>query len=128
MQNILVVENDLSDQKYFHAVLYHFFDVEIVNNEDEAIQIIELKRFDLILLGYAISPVSEADIIAIFRKSLHTISRNIPILIVTANSSICNREYCLMSDADDYLRKPILPLDLIDAVRFHLKQSIKQMK
>ncbi len=93
---------------------------DCVNNEDEAIQIVELKRFDLISL------VSEADTMAILRKELHTINRNILILIVTGNSSIFKRVYCSMNGANNYLGNTILPLYLIDVVRFHLKQSNKK--
>jgi CheY-like chemotaxis protein len=121
MYNILVVEDNLADQKYFHAVLHQFFEIEIVNSRAEAIRIIELKLFDLVLMDYTMSLVDEVNIIAILREALFRMNRNIPILILADDSSTTDREYCLMSGANDYLQKPISPMDLIDAVRFHLK-------
>ncbi len=119
MNKILIVEDNPINQRYFYYVLHRFFDVEIVCNGIAALQILESKSFDLIIMDYLMPFMNGAEATCIIRKSNSTNSI-IPIIMITTNCLLEDREYCLKCGVDDYLLKPISPDILLEAVRAQL--------
>jgi CheY-like chemotaxis protein len=116
MNKILIVEDNPINQRYFYHVLHKFFDVDLACNGLAALQILESKSFDLIIMDYLMPFMNGAEATSIIRKSNYANSI-IPIIMITTNCLVEDKEYCLKCGVDDYLLKPILPDQLLNAVR-----------
>lgn len=119
MSKILIVEDNPINQRYFYYVLHRSFEVEIVSNGIAALQILESKSFDLIIMDYLMPFMNGAEATSKIRKS-NSINSTIPIIMITTNCLLEDREYCLKCGVDDYLLKPISPEMLLEVVRVQL--------
>ncbi|HZN25464.1 MAG TPA: response regulator, partial [Burkholderiales bacterium] len=81
---------------------------DIVNNGEEALQAVERKRYDILLMdcqmpvmdGYAASRAIRE------RETATSATRRIPIVALTANALVGDKEQCLAAGMDDHLPKP----------------------
>jgi len=81
---------------------------DIVNNGEEALQAVERERYDILLMdcqmpvmdGYAASRAIRE------RETATSATRRIPIVALTANALVGDKEQCLAAGMDDHLPKP----------------------
>lgn len=79
---------------------------------------------DLILMDVNLPDISGLDVTRRLQAS-RTLS-SIPIVALTANAMIGDREACLAAGCSGYLAKPVLKSDLLDAVELHLERAAQR--
>ena len=103
MSKILIVEDevDLADQLRKSLVRDHHV-VEVVHNGNAAVDTLRVSSFDLIILDWMLPGQSGIEVCR-FHRNRGDVT---PVLMLTARSSIEDKEQGLDSGADDYLTKP----------------------
>ena len=125
--HILVVEDNATNQLVAKGILKKLaFQIEIVENGKEALQILEKKAFDLILMDCQMPVMDGFETTAAIRSleadgSLLLQKQKLPVIAMTANAMQGDRQKCLDSGMDDYISKPLEPQDLVDVVEKWLK-------
>jgi len=115
--SILLVEDNLINQKITLLTLKPLVkNIETASNGREAIEKIMESKYDLILLDIQM-PVMDglitAEKIREMEKGRET---HIPIIAITADAMIGDRERCLSAGIDEYISKPYQPAQLINAI------------
>ena len=87
----------------------------------EGLEIIQLKRPDLVLLDLMLPGLSGLDICEQLKSNSRT--RNIPIIMVTAKGEEADVVLGLGIGADDYIAKPFSPRELIARVKAVLRRT-----
>jgi len=114
MTRILIVEDDADTAAEISEVLtLEKYETEITNDGTSAIQLLEVNRFDLIVLDWGLRGKSGLEVIESFRKA----GGSTPILMLTGRQKIEDKENCFDAGADDYLTKP-----------FHIKEMRARVK
>lgn len=117
--NILVVEDDVINQKLAQRLLKRKgFGITLVNNGQEAVDIYETGRFDLILMDIQM-PIMDG--ITATQKIREISSEYIPIIALTAYAIKGDREKFLSKGMDDYISKPIDLDEFYKILDKHLK-------
>jgi signal transduction histidine kinase len=118
--NILVVEDNRTNQKVIAGMLGHFgCSVDVAANGAEAMATIACSDIDLVLMDI-IMPVMDGYAAAQAIRDLEMEQagagneKRIPIIAMTANAMIGDREKCIAAGMDDYLAKPISMAILTD--------------
>ncbi|MFO7557449.1 MAG: sigma-54 dependent transcriptional regulator [Desulfobacterales bacterium] len=101
---ILVVDDDASHRLMLDAVLTaEKFEVSQADSGQSAIAAVEEQFFDLILMDVRMSRIGGIEAL----KKIRKISPAIPVIIMTAYSSVSTAVEALKSGASDYLTKPL---------------------
>lgn len=121
MAKILVVEDELDLAKLVSNWLmrdHHL--VEAVDNGIDALASMTCNRYDVIILDLMLPGISGMEVCQRYRRNLGTT----PILMLTAKSSIEEKEAGLDAGADDYLTKPFHLKELSARVRALLRRGV----
>jgi len=120
MARILIVEDDSSTANEIAEVLeLENYAFEIANNGSVAIGLLELSRFDLIILDWSLPGQSGLEVMEEFRKA----GGATPILMLTGRNQIADKEQGFEAGADDYLTKPFHIKELRVRVKALLRRS-----
>ncbi|AEF99927.1 response regulator [Methylomonas methanica] len=106
--HILLVEDNRINQAVAQAMLNSFgCTVDIAENGLEALQAIDRKAYDLVLMDCMMPKMDGYETTAEIRRrqNCDNLSR-FPIIALTANAIEGDREKCLLAGMDDYLTKP----------------------
>jgi len=103
---LLVEDNPISQNLELKILREVGYEVDAVSSGQEAIDTVKSGLFDLILMDVE---MTDMDGITATKKirELSTEVANIPIIAVTAHSSMKDREKCLTAGMNDYIAKPI---------------------
>jgi CheY-like chemotaxis protein len=113
---ILVVEDNRVNQLVTGAMLANLgFSVDVVVDGNEALAAVARTRYRGILMDCQIPGPDGYQATAMIRQREHT-GRHIPIIAVTATANPANRQRCLAAGMDDYLGKPLDPVELAAAL------------
>jgi len=114
--NVLVVEDNKINQKTIKAFLEVVgLHVQIANNGLEAVMIAEETPFDIILMDVQM-PVMDGPTAAGKIRTFDAPFSQVPIVALTANAMVGDREKYLSSGMDEYVTKPIDFQNLIDVI------------
>jgi PAS domain S-box-containing protein len=106
-KRILLVEDNPISQKVEKKLLSDIgYDVEPVSSAYDAIEAIKTNIFDLVLMDIEMPDMDGLTATQKIR-ALDPPVNKIPIIAVTAHSSMKDREKCLAAGMDDYIAKPI---------------------
>ena len=101
---ILVVDDEPSHRQMLEAVLTaDGYEVQQADDGQEAINSVEERFYDLILMDVRMSRVSGIEAL----KKIKELSPGIPVIIMTAYASVSTAVDALKSGAYDYLTKPL---------------------
>jgi len=116
--NILLVEDNLINQKITLLTLKPLVNsIDTASNGKEAIEKLNASNYDLILMDI-VMPVMNGIIAAEKIRDLEAGSdAHVPIIAITANAMIGDREKCLSAGIDEYLSKPFQPAVLIEKIK-----------
>lgn len=116
--NLLLVEDNLINQKITLLTLKPLVrKIETASNGKEAIEKLASSDIDLILMDIQM-PVMNGIIAAEKIREQEKVSeKRIPIIAITANAMIGDREKCLSAGIDDYISKPFQPAALIEKIK-----------
>ena len=112
-ERILLVEDEPINQEVAKEYLSEAFaDVSVANNGQEALDLCQTQRFDLIFMDMHM-PVMDG--LACTRNIRQTPNPNqkTPIIALTANAFREDAERCIAAGMDGYLSKPAKPAELI---------------
>lgn len=121
MYKILLVEDDkkISDMVYDYLTS-ELYEVEIMYDGWNAIEIFKKKDFELVLLDLMLPDCSGMDVIKAIRKI-----STIPIIIVTAKDSDVDKTMGLNLGADDYVTKPFSLIELSARIKANIRRATK---
>lgn len=101
--NILIVEDE---SPLAQTLTRHFaeegYQVSSASNGEEALNLIEKEKFDVILLDWKMPRMNGID----FLKYLRSKGNETPVILLTALSRVTNKVEALEFGADDYITKP----------------------
>ncbi len=116
---ILIVDDDLKLLKMLQRTMtYENMHVLTATNGQDALQLIKVKKPDLVILDWM---MPRMDGLTVIRK-LREEEDNTLILMLTARDAIENRVEGLENGADDYLVKPFAPAELVARVHVLLRR------
>ena len=103
---LLVEDNPISQNLELKILREVGYDVDAVSNGHEAIDTLKSGLFDLALMDVEMVDMDGITTTKKIRELEGKVSK-IPIIAVTAHSSMKDREKCLAAGMDDYIAKPI---------------------
>lgn len=115
---ILLVEDNLINQKITLLTLSPLVhSIDTASNGKEALDMFGTNNFDLILMDIQMPVMSGLVAAEKIRALESTTSSHVPIIAITANAMIGDKEKCLSAGIDDYISKPFQPAALIDKIK-----------
>jgi signal transduction histidine kinase/CheY-like chemotaxis protein len=119
---ILVGEDNVVNQKVMKITLEKFgFKVDIANNGEEVIEALKLKHYDMLFIDCQMPVMDGFEATELIRKTTFLKNKNIPIVALTANAMVGDKEKCLAVGMNDYLSKPLNRDDLVAKLNTYLK-------
>lgn len=115
---ILLVEDNLINQKITHLTLKPLVaSIETASNGKEALDKFGTSSYDLILMDIQM-PIMSGLIAAEKIRALEaSTNSHIPIIAITANAMLGDKEKCMSAGIDDYISKPFQPSALIEKIK-----------
>ncbi|MCK1998333.1 response regulator transcription factor [Psychrobacillus psychrodurans] len=118
MKRILIVEDEQYMQELMRIQLQSQFDLTLVDNGADVLQIFKSNEFNLILLDVMLPYINGFELCKEIRKS-----SNVPILMVTARTDLQDTVKGLELGADDYVTKPFEFEELLARIKSLLRRS-----
>jgi len=126
-RNIVIVEDDVSNFRYFETVLKKTqANVHWIKNGRDAINYCtdSSNHIDLVIMDIFIPLISGIDVIREIKKA----RKDLPVIAVTAYVSQDIQEKCFMAGCDEFMFKPLLPIQLLNSIkRFFNKDSVSSV-
>ena len=124
MARILIAEDEPDIRNLIALTLeFNGFEVVSVNDGFEAIEAAKLGGFDIILLDVRMPRTTGYDACRRLREL--TVTKDTPIIFLSAKGQESEVEAGLEAGADEYILKPFAPNDLIERINFYLAKSAK---
>jgi DNA-binding response OmpR family regulator len=120
---LLIVDDNPINQKYLFYSLKKYYDIETADNGLEAVEIMEQKKFDIVLMDLVMPFMDGAEATLRIRESKNFRNKEVPIIFVTTNDHEHERIRCIKNGGNDYLVKPVDITDLLNSMNFHLGQG-----
>ena len=117
-KSILVVddEKEIAELIEIH-LLSQDYKVKKASNGKEALKLLENEHFDLVLLDVMMPKMDGKETLKEIRNKF-----NLPVIMVTAKTTEMDKIEGLTLGADDYVTKPIKPLELLARVKAQLRR------
>lgn len=117
-RSILVVddEKEIADLLEIH-LMSQDYDVTKAHNGQDCLKLLNDNKYDLILLDVMMPKMDGLETL----KRIREIS-NVPVIMVTAKTTEKDKVQGLTLGADDYISKPIKPLELLARVKAQLRR------
>lgn len=103
---LLVEDNPISQNLELKILREVGYEVEAVSNGYDAVDAVKTGIFDLVLMDVEMTDLDGIAATKKIRELEGSVSR-VPVIAVTAHSSMKDREKCLAGGMDDYIAKPI---------------------
>jgi DNA-binding response OmpR family regulator len=120
MAHILIVDDEeaISDLIVLNLTMVGYTSVQAFNGE-EAIEVLNKNKFDLCLLDIMLPGQDGFSLINKFKES------NVPVIFLSAKSSLTDRVKGLNLGAEDYIVKPFETLELLARIEVILRRNGK---
>ncbi|MEE1899470.1 ATP-binding protein [Flavobacterium rakeshii] len=113
--SVLLCEDNFLNQHLAKNIVKGFgFDIDIANNGQEGLDMLEKKKYDLILMDLQM-PVKDGYQTTTYIRS--ELKSSIPIIAITAHSLIGEQQKCFDLGMDAYVSKPFKQEELLDKIR-----------
>ncbi|MCK9473474.1 response regulator transcription factor [Sulfurimonas sp.] len=117
---ILVVEDDEKIASFIKKGLQEeSYSVDVTENGYEAIYMIEMNHYDIVLLDLMIQGLGGMDVC----KNIRAKNITVPIIMLTARDTLKDKVKGLDSGANDYLTKPFAFEELLARIRVKLRSA-----
>jgi CheY-like chemotaxis protein len=115
---ILLVEDNLINQKITLLTLMPLVNsIDTAANGKEALDKFGSNNYDLILMDIKMPVMSGLVAAEKIRALESTTNSHVPIIAITANAMIGDKEKCLSAGIDDYISKPYQPAALVNKIK-----------
>jgi CheY-like chemotaxis protein len=119
----LVAEDNLVNQEIVGAMLEKLgVETTIVDNGARAVEALRRQRFDLVLMDCQMPVLDGYDATVQIREN-EPPDRRTPIIALTANAFVEDRNLCVQAGMDDYLAKPVSFVTLTEVLQRWLPAS-----
>ncbi len=119
-QQILLIDDDELILKVINRILTREgYDVKTATNGKDAMELIEQQKFDLLITDIMMPYSNGFEVISKFKQ--HPNADGVPIIVISSVGTENAVREGLNIGADDYLRKPIMPDELLIRVRRFFK-------
>ncbi len=123
---VLIVEDNVINQRVAKRMVEKMgFKTEIANNGQEALDMLQEKSYDLILLDVQMPVLDGLRTAQKIRIMEMNSEQHIPIIAMTAHAQKEDRDRCLEAGMDDYISKPINMQILEEKLRLYLKKKLE---
>ncbi len=117
---ILLVEDDKGIADFLKKGLREeSYSVDYASNGGEALYLVEINRYDLMILDIMLPQYNGFEVCKILRNK----GVNIPIIMLTAKDAISDKVTGLNYGADDYMSKPFAFEELLARIRVQLRRK-----
>ncbi|KNY26282.1 hybrid sensor histidine kinase/response regulator [Pseudobacteroides cellulosolvens] len=124
---ILLVEDNLVNQRIAVELLKRKgWEVVVIGNGQDAIGLIRSDNFDVILMDIRMPGMDGFEATRIIREEERISGIYTPIIALTANAVMGDKEQCLKAGMDGYLSKPINPDELYKQIQHIVINRIKK--
>lgn len=114
---ILIVEDNKPNQLVAKAILEHKgYAVDIAEDGVEGVEAVANGDYDVVLMDIQMPRMDGVEATQMIR-SLESKKREIPIIAVTANAMVGDRDNYLAAGMDDYVSKPIDSASLVETIQ-----------
>ncbi len=114
--NILVADDNGTNRMIISKILERAgHSVDLVENGEQALDIMENKRYDLAIMDMHMPVLHGLEALKIYRSTNGT-RPHMPIVILTANATIEARQECEEAGVEAFLTKPIDAYSLLDTI------------
>jgi signal transduction histidine kinase/DNA-binding response OmpR family regulator len=124
-RRILLAEDNAINRElvefHLHAANYT---VDSVANGVEAVNAIKTFDYDLVLMDLRMPEMDGIAATELIRSTLHP-QQNVPIIALTANVMPSDREACIKAGMDDFLAKPLDPMDLVEKIEYWTSKHLE---
>lgn len=115
---VLLVEDNLINQKITILTLTPLVgSIETASNGKEALDKFGTSNYDLILMDIQMPVMSGLTAAEKIRQLESATNSHVPIIAITANAMIGDKEKCLAVGIDDYISKPFQPAALLEKIK-----------
>ena len=122
--SVLVAEDNPVNRKVVLRLLERRgHDVVVVGNGREAVEAVQQRRFDLVLMDCQMPVMDGFEATSSIRALEGEFGDHVPIVALTANAIEGDRQRCLDAGMDSYLAKPVRALELFEAVETRSRPS-----
>jgi CheY-like chemotaxis protein len=105
--SLLLVEDNVLNQKLIFLTLSKYgFNIDVANNGKEALDKLENKNYDIILMDLMMPVMDGLEATRYIRKRDQETGRKNIIIGLTANTYDADRDKCLKEGMDEYMAKP----------------------
>lgn len=120
---VLIVEDSASTRSFIVQALEEIDEIQVVETGTgfEALKILPRYKFNLILTDINMPDINGLELINFIRNNPNY--KDIPLFIISTESSAQDREKGLMLGANEYIVKPFNPLELQKLVKKYLKMN-----
>jgi CheY-like chemotaxis protein/nitrogen-specific signal transduction histidine kinase len=121
--NILLVEDNQINQKIMILSLKNVVkNIDVANNGKEALDMFGTTKYDLILMDVQMPVMDGIKTTKKLREIESSTGTHTPVIAITANALMGDREICIEAGMDDYMSKPFQLQDLIEKMESHLSK------
>lgn len=115
--HILIAEDNPINQKLAVRLLQkQGYTSAVANNGREAVEAWARQPFDAILMDMMMPEMDGLEATLAIREREKTTGAHIPIIAITANAMVGDREKCLAAGMDEYVSKPVDVTKLYEAL------------
>jgi CheY-like chemotaxis protein len=115
---ILLVEDNLINKKITLLTLSPLVkSIDTASNGKEALDMFGTSNYDLVLMDIQMPVMSGLIAAEKIRALESTTNSHVPIIAITANAMIGDKEKCLSAGIDDYISKPFQPSALLEKIK-----------
>ena len=113
--NILAVDDHPVNQIFVQKLLKRlgFKNVDLAKNGQQALDMIEHNNYHLVLMDCQMPNLDGYQATSMLRERENGTDKHLPVIALTANAMIGDRNKCIKAGMDDYLSKPIKPDKLL---------------
>jgi CheY-like chemotaxis protein len=122
--NILVVEDDKDTQKFLKLFLGRKYEVEVCNSDITFYELINIKKFNLIIMDISIKGSKNGLQLTKEIKSSEKF-KDIPIICLSAHIFDRDRKNAYLAGADMFLAKPVSNDLLCQTINSYIKSDQK---
>ena len=120
---ILVVDDNVMNLKVFKALLKDSkMQITEAQSGKECLDLLKFQEFDMVFLDHMMPEMDGIETLKEIRKRKYC--KGIPIVMLTANASVKDKEMYISEGFDDFLSKPIISEKLEQMIRNYLPKGL----
>lgn len=125
---LLAEDNQVNQELALEILTTSGFQCDVVGDGRQAVARVQSDRYDLVLMDMQMPEMDGLEAARTIRGwhgPAQSRTREIPIIALTANAMRRDRQLCLEAGMNDYLSKPLRPVELLNTIDRYLDQIQK---